>query len=156
MNNIVKQFKKHISEITPEEFKKIWDEIEAEIGTDYPTFNTKTNCFEYKINNTELEKVIEENYWNTITICENSNNTNITYVKELINTSFINGIKFAQKWIDIEEEEPEYYQRVLADNGEYMAVVARVSDGDEDSYPIVGTDFNMYPDPIKWRPIELK
>ena len=37
-----------------------------------------------------------------------------------------------------------------------MAVVARVSDGDEDFYPICGTDFIMSPDPIKWRPIELK
>ena len=70
--------------------------------------------------------------------------------------SFIEGVNFAQKWLDIDKEIPDYYQPILADNGKYMAVVARVSDGDEDSYPICGTDFNMYPDPIKWRPIELK
>ena len=70
--------------------------------------------------------------------------------------AFKEGINFAQKWLDIHKEEPEYYQIILADNGEYMAVVARVSDGDEDSYIICGTDFYMDPDPIKWRPIELK
>ena len=107
MKNIVKQFKESISKLTPEELKKIWDEIETEIGTNYPVFNAKTNCFEYKINNTEtLEKAIEENYWNTITACEDSNNTNIKYVKELINTSFINGIKFAQRWISVDDELP--------------------------------------------------
>ena len=66
------------------------------------------------------------------------------------------GIKFAQSWVDINKESPQYYQTVLADNGKYMAVVARVSDGDEDFYPICGTDIIMSPDPIKWRPIELK
>lgn len=157
MKDIVKQFKESISKLTPEEFKKIWDEIEAEIGTDYPVFNAKTNYFEYKINNTEtLEKAIEENYWNTITICEDSNNTDITYIKELINTSFINGVRFAQKWTYIKEELPNYYQTVLADNGEYMAVVARVSDGDDEYYSIYGTDIIMSPDPIKWRQIQLK
>ena len=123
MENIVKQFKESISKLISEEFKKIWDEIEAEIGTDYPVFNAKTNCFEYKINNTET---IE------------------------------NGVKFAQKWIDINKESPQYYQNVLADNGEYITVVAKVSDGNEDFYPICGTHVCMYPDPIKWRPIELK
>ena len=70
--------------------------------------------------------------------------------------AFKEGINFAQKWLDIHKEEPEYYQSILADNGEYMAVVARVSDGDEDSYSICGTDFYMNPNPIKWRPIKLK
>lgn len=70
--------------------------------------------------------------------------------------SFYEGVKFAQKWISIEDELPQYYQRVLADNGEYMSIVARVSDGDEDFYIICGTDIIMNPDPIKWRPIELK
>ena len=66
------------------------------------------------------------------------------------------GVEFAQKWVNINKESPQYYQTVLADNGKYMAVVARVSDGDEDFYPICGTDIIMSPDPIKWRPIELK
>ena len=70
--------------------------------------------------------------------------------------AFKAGINFAQKWLDIHKEEPEYYQPILADNGKYMSVVARVSDGDEDSYIICGTDIIMNPDPIKWRPIELK
>ena len=70
--------------------------------------------------------------------------------------SFKAGVEFAQRWINIEDKLPNYYQRVLADNSKYMAVVARVSDGDEDSYTICGTDFYMNPNPIKWRPIELK
>lgn len=70
--------------------------------------------------------------------------------------SFQAGINFAQKWLDIHKEEPKYYQPILADNGEYMGVVARVSDGDEDYYHICGTNIIMYPCPIKWRPIELK
>lgn len=159
MKDIVKQFKESISKLTPEEFKKIWNEIKwcSQSEIDYPVFNTQTNYFEYKINNTEtLEKVIEKNCWNTITACEDSDNTNIKYVEELINTSFINGINFAQRWTYIEDELPQYYQNVLADNGEYMAVVARVSDGDEDFYPICGTHVYMYPDPIKWKFVTLK
>ena len=70
--------------------------------------------------------------------------------------AFKEDINFAQKWLDIHKEEPEYYQVILADNGKYMAVVARVSDGDEDSYIICGTDFYMDPDPIKWKLIEPK
>ena len=70
--------------------------------------------------------------------------------------TFKEDINFAQKWLDIHKEEPEYYQPILADNGKYMAVVARVSDGDEDFYPICGTHVYMNPDPIKWRPIKLK
>ena len=62
----------------------------------------------------------------------------------------------AHQWFDIHKEEPEYYQVVLADNEEYMAVVARVSDGNEDYYSICGTDFYMNPNPIKWRLIEPK
>ena len=70
--------------------------------------------------------------------------------------SFYEGVKFAQKWISIEDELPQYYQPILADNGEYITVITRVSDGDEDFYPICGTNIIMNPDPIKWRPIELK
>jgi len=66
------------------------------------------------------------------------------------------GVEFAQRWISVDDELPNYYQIVLADNGKYMAVVARVSDGDEEYYSIYGTDIIMSPDPIKWRPIELK
>lgn len=117
MKDIIKEFKKSISKLTSEEYKKIWDEIESEIGTDYPVFNAKTNCFEYKLEN---------------------------------------GVKFTQSWVDINKESPQYYQIVLADNGEYMAVVAKVSDGDEEYYPICGTDIIMSPNPIKWRPIDEK
>ena len=104
----------------------------------------------------KLKEAIKENYRETIKSCEKSKNCGIEYVEELINKSFENGIEFAQRWIDINKESLQYYQTVLADNGEYMAVVARVSDGDEDFFPICGTNVYMSPDPIKWRHIELE
>ncbi len=146
MKDIVKQFKKSLSELTPEEFKKVWDEIEAEIGTDYPIFNTKTNCFEYKINNTKTIEQAAEDYANSFEYNDYTIETE---------SAFKAGVEFAQRWISVDDELPNYYQIVLADNDKYMAVVARVSNGDEDFYPICGTDFIMSPDPIKWRPIEL-
>lgn len=77
---------------------------------------------------------------------------------EIIKTkdAFKADAEFTQDWLDIDKEIPEYYQPILADNGEYITVITRVSDGDEDFYPICGTHVCMYPDPIKWRPIELK
>jgi hypothetical protein len=80
----------------------------------------------------------------------------IIFPESAVKKAFKAGIHFTQKWFDINKEEPEYYQPILADNGKSMAVVARVSDGDEDCYTICGTDIIMNPDPIKWRPIELK
>ena len=87
------------------------------------------------------------------------NNYEAGYNDSLINNTgeaFNEGAEFAQKWTYIEEELPQYYQIVLADNGEYTTVVARVSDGDEDDYSICGTNVYMSPNPIKWRHIELK
>ncbi len=147
MKEIVKQFKNSLSELTTEEFKKVWDEIEAEIGTDYPVFNAKTNCFEYKINNTETIEQAAEDYANSFEYNDYTIETE---------AAFKAGVAFAQQWVDINKESPQYYQTVLADNGKYMAVVARVSDGDEDFYPICGTDVIMSPDPIKWRTIDEK
>ena len=145
MKDIVKQFKESISKLTPEEFKKIWDEI----GTDYPVFNTKTNYFEYKINNTETIEQAAEDYANSFEYNDYTIETE---------SAFKAGVEFAQRWISVDDELPNYYQIVLADNDKYkyMAIVARVSNGDEDFYPICGTDFIMSPNPIKWRPIELK
>ena len=82
--------------------------------------------------------------------------SSIIFPEDAVKKAFKVGVEFAQRWVDINKESPQYYQTVLADNRKYMAVVARVSDGDEDFYPICGTDFIMSPNPIKWRPIELK
>lgn len=170
MKDIVKQFEESISKLTPEEFKKIWDEIEAEIGTDYPVFNTKTNCFEYKINNTEtLEKAIEENYWNTITLCEDSDNTNMKYVEELINTSFINGVEFAQQWISVKDKLPITYKTGDWDGKRSDLVICKL---DNDKYCIArlysgkidGFEYNDWLDEdndisynvTHWRYLELK
>ena len=84
------------------------------------------------------------------------NSTWITFPEEAVKKAFKAGVEFAQDWIDINKESPQYYQTVLADNGKYITVVAKVSNGDEDFYPICGTHVYMNPDPIKWRPIELK
>ena len=147
MKDIVKQFQESMSRISDEEFLKVWDEIEAEIGTDYPIFNAKTKCFEYKINNTET---IEDSALDYV------NSTSITFPEDAVKKAFKAGVEFAQRWISVDDELPNYYQIVLADNDKYMAIVARVSNGDEEYYSIYGTDFIMSPDPIKWRPIELK
>jgi len=104
------------------------------------------------INNSLLTKALSNvNY--------EENNYEAGYNDSLINNteeSFKAGVEFAQKWTYIEEELPNYYQIVLADNDKYMAIVARVSNGDDEYYSIYGTDIIMSPDPIKWRPIELK
>ena len=83
------------------------------------------------------------------------NSTWITFPEEAVKKAFKAGAEIVQKWVDINKESPQYYQSVLADNGKYMAVVARVSDGDEDFYPICGTNVYMSPGPIKWWPIKL-
>ena len=114
-------------------------------------------------------KIIEEGAKEFMNIFSKNNSlSNVNYTEDnyeagynhslIENTeeAFKAGVQLAQKWTYIEEELPNYYQIILADNGKYMAVVARVSDGDEDSYIICGTDIIMNPDPIKWRPIELK
>ena len=110
-----------------------------------------------------IEQAIEDIKAHLIDLCEAPNyeedNYNAGYIAAIDeNTSelFKAGVEFAQRWISIEDELPQYYQTVLADNGKYITVIARVSDGDEDFYPIQGTDVIMTPKPIKWRPIELK
>ena len=110
-----------------------------------------------------IEQAIEDIKAHLIDLCEAPNyeedNYNAGYIAaidEKTSELFKAGVEFAQRWISIEDELPQYYQSVLADNGEYIAVVARVSNGDEDFYSICGTNVYMSPDPIKWRPIELK
>ena len=97
MKDIVKQFKESISKLTTEEFKKVWDEIEAEIGTDYPIFNAKTKCFEYKINNTET---IEDSALDYV------NSTSITFPEDAVKKAFKSGVEFAQRWISVDDELP--------------------------------------------------
>ena len=110
-----------------------------------------------------IEEAIEDIKKHLIALCEAPNYEEANYatgyiaaIDEKTSELFKAGVEFAQKWISIEDELPQYYQTVLADNGEYITVIARVSDGNEDFYPICGTHVCMYPDPIKWRSIELK
>ncbi len=104
MKDIVKQFKESISKLTTEEFKKVWDEIEAEIGTDYPIFNAKTKCFEYKINNTET---LEDSALDYV------NSTSITFPEDAVKKAFKSGVEFAQRWISVDDELPEKGDRIL-------------------------------------------
>lgn len=107
-----------------------------------------------------IEEVIEDIKKHLIGLCEAPNYEEDNYtagyiaaIDEKTSEIFKEGVEFAQRWIDINKESPQYYQTVLADNGEYIAVVAKVSDVNEEYYPIYGTDIIMSPNPIKWRPI---
>lgn len=53
-----------------------------------------------------IKEATKENYRKTIKSCDGSKNSGIQYVEELISTSFINGIKFAQRWISVDDELP--------------------------------------------------
>lgn len=112
MKDIVKQFKESISKLTPEEFKEIWDEIEAEIGTDYPIFNAKTKCFEYKINNTET---IEDSALDYV------NSTSITFPEDAVKKAFKAGVEFAQSWVDINNIEV-----INQNKDDYLEIVSNV------------------------------
>ena len=83
----------------------------------------KQNCFEYKINNTETIEQAAEDYANSFEYNDYTIETE---------AAFKAGVEFAQRWISVDDELPNYYQIVLADNDKYMAIVARVSNGDEE------------------------
>jgi len=72
------------------------------------------------------------------------------------------GVEFAQKWIPIEEELPEYYKPVL---GLFLvhgieaplSVWRAFSDtSDRDIYTIMGTSILADGVPFKWRPITIQ
>ena len=152
MKEIVKQFKKSLSELTPEEFKKVWDEIEAEIGTDYPVFNAKTKCFEYKINNTETLEQAAEDYANSFEYNDYTIETE---------AAFKAGVEFAQRWISIEDELPNFDKE-----NPFKKYLVKVIEGSITSKEFITTshlrnqlgNWSCEMDWVRvthWRPIEL-
>ena len=147
MKDIVKQFKKSLSELTPEEFKKVWDEIEAEIGTDYPIFNSKTNCFEYEINNTEVINQNKDDYLkivsNVVINCttEKSANAVLTILLKTLNGKLIkSSLPTFNLWYYYKENTCYY----VNDKSEIM--IGNKIEFDKENYIIItGEEFiNMY------------
>lgn len=81
-------------------------------------------------------------------------------VKQIAEKSFISGVEFAQQWIDIKDELPEYYHSVLMNfsGGSETFLVWRgfSPEYEEDVYTISGTNRIVNLKPIEWRPIEYK
>lgn len=61
--------------------------------------------------------------------------------------SFLNGVEFAQRWIDISEEMPEVGEQILTKNGNNIGL----------SLPLTMWDIKDITEfATHWRPIELK
>ena len=78
--------------------------------------------------------------------------------------AFKKGVDFAQRWIPIEEELPDYYKPII---GAFFITEilieaplsvwrgwSDISNGD--IYTVMGTDIIADGKPTKWRPIEIK
>ena len=80
-----------------------------------------------------------------------------TSIKDLRN-DFIAGAEFAQQFINIEDEKPEYYEPVIIElqNGGVIAWRGW-SETYGDTYTINGTDIYLMAKEVKrWRPINFK
>jgi hypothetical protein len=80
--------------------------------------------------------------------------------REAMTEMFIAGVEFAQRWIPVEEELPEYAEELLLEleNGHHEVGYYLRKKGHKDafySYVQPNIDFILY-DVIRWRPIELK
>lgn len=78
-----------------------------------------------------------------------------------ISDAFRDGVEFAQEWISIDEELPEYYSSVngifiINDIEMTLSVWRAWSEIHGDIYTITGTDMIANGEPIKWRPINRK
>ena len=150
MKDIVKQFKqfkKSLSRLTPEEFKEIWGEIEAEIGTDYSIFNDKTNCFEYEINNTEAINQNKDDYLeivsNVVINCttEKSANAVLTILLKILNGKLIkSSLPTFNLWYYYKENTCYYV------NDKSEIIIRDKIEFDKENYIIItGEEFiNMY------------
>ena len=77
----------------------------------------------------------------------------------IIYNAFIAGTEFANRWIQISEEKPKYYNSALIkfENGEILLVWRAYSELIEsDIYTIFGTNIIADSKPVKWKPINLE
>ena len=77
----------------------------------------------------------------------------------IIYNAFIAGTEFANRWIQISDGEPKYYDSCLVkfDNGEILLVWRAYSELIEsDIYTIFGTNIIADSKPIEWKPINLE
>ncbi len=74
----------------------------------------------------------------------------------LPNRWFEAGVLFAESWIDIEDENPDYYTPVIVDA--YGGIIAwrAWSETHGDVYTINGTDIVLKEAPRRWRPLNRK
>ena len=77
----------------------------------------------------------------------------------IIYNAFIAGTEFANRWIQISEERPKYYDSALVkfENGEILLVWRAYSELIEsDIYTIFGTNIIVDSNPIEWKPINIE
>ena len=75
------------------------------------------------------------------------------------NDAFIACSEFANRWIQISEEKPKYYDSALVkfENGEILLVWRSWSESrGSDVYTICGTNIIVDSKPIEWNPINIE
>ena len=75
----------------------------------------------------------------------------------LPNRWFEAGVLFAESWIDINDEKPEYYLPVIIYTMDEFVIAWRAwSETHGDVYTINGTDIVLKETPKRWRPLNRK
>lgn len=75
----------------------------------------------------------------------------------LPNRWFEAGVEFAESWINIEDEKPEYYLPIIIYTEDGCVISWRAwSETHGDVYTISGTDIVLKETPKRWRPLNMK
>ena len=75
----------------------------------------------------------------------------------LPNRWFEAGVEFAETWINIEDEKPEYYFPIIIYTEDGCVIAWRAwSETHGDVYTISGTDVILKETPKRWRPLNRK
>ena len=75
----------------------------------------------------------------------------------LPNRWFDAGVEFAESWINIEDEKPEYYLPIIIYTEDGCVIAWRAwSETHGDVYTINGTDIIVKEAPKRWRPLNRK
>ena len=79
------------------------------------------------------------------------------FVDKLSEISFKNGVEFAESWINIEDEKPEYYLPIIIYTEDGCVIAWRAwSETHGDVYTISGTNIVLKEAPKRWRPLNRK